>query len=149
MDNETLERTLDTIYGLLKPTGELFFVETDPDHNSDGKLLENEDKWLRQTTPWGTEIPYFNRHPRDFLELFRLQGFDMIRGWPVKVSREGVKDPERYQHYISHPSRIAARFRKANEEVRSQRLNGTEAPLFDWIINVSADGKGDSIKRIS
>ncbi len=148
MDNETLEKTLDRIYELLSPKGQLFFVDTDPDHNLEGKLLENENRWFRQKTPWGTEIPYFNRHPSDFLEFFRLHGFDMTKGWPLKVSEEGNKDPKNYLSYLLHPSRMAARFKKTTKEIRSLRLSGNEPPLFDWIINVSADGTGDYIKKV-
>lgn len=124
MDNETFENTLDRIYNLLRPTGQLFFVDTYPDRNLEGRRPENLDKWLKQKTPWGTQVPYFNRHSSYLMGLLDLHGFDYVSGLILKVSEEGIKDPTKYLHCSSHPSRMAARFEKTSEDTRVLRMSG-------------------------
>lgn len=128
MTNSELETTLERIYELLKPEGQLFFVDTDPDHNDEGIDPANLNKWLMQQTPWGTEIPYFNRHPRDFFNLLDLHGFDYVSGWLLKVSDDGKQNPEKFQFYSSHPSRIAGRFKSVAQSVKDIRMSGETIP---------------------
>lgn len=128
MTNTELETTFERIYELLKPEGQLFFVDTDPDHNDEGMDPANLNKWLMQQTPWGTQIPYFNRHPRDLFNLLDLHGFDYVSGWLLKVSEEGIQNPEKFQHYSSHPSRIAGRFKRVAQPIKDIRMSGQTIP---------------------
>lgn len=127
-DNEVLSQMLAKTYRILKPNGTYFFVEVDPDHSPDGIKPENENEWTVVKTPWETEVPFFNRHPEDLMEALDRHGFDKVSGWLLKVSPEGAIDPENYAKYISHPSRMAARFKKVPELAKIMRENNVQIP---------------------
>lgn len=124
IDNEVFAKFLDRVYDVLVPGGIFFFVDTDPDYREDGRDPKNINKWLQMETPWGTTIPYFNKHPRDMLNLIDLHGFDLVSGWTFRPTKEGMVDWKNYIKYSSGSSRrMAGRFKKVSEDVKKRRIN--------------------------
>lgn len=121
LNNQQLAESLERIYQVLKPKGVLFFVDTDPDHSQEGRDPNNVNKWTMVNTPWGTHVPFFNRDPREFLNLIDLYGFDLKSGGVLKVSDEGMSDWRQYINYSSRPSRMAGRFYKVSPELKEKR----------------------------
>lgn len=121
LDNEALNQELEVIYKILRPNGVFFFVDIDPDHTPEAQDSENVDKWVMVKTPWGTEVPFFNRDPRDLMNALDLHGFDLVTGWTLKVAGEGMADWKNYLYYSTHPSRMAGRFRKVSEHAKERR----------------------------
>lgn len=128
LDNEQLEQMLDRIYDVLAPGGCYFFVDIDPDHSAEGRDPKNINKWTLVKTPWGTEVPFFNRDPHDLVDMIDRHGFDKVSGWVLKVAAEGMNDPENYARYSSRPSRMAARYIKVPEVTRILRINDVRIP---------------------
>ncbi len=129
IDDDELGRALDKIYEALKPNGVLFFVDTDPDHNEESRRPENVKKWLWQVTPWGEEMPIFNRDPCELLlDVVYYHGFDLKAGWPLKVVDEGRVEPEEYCRYYGRPSRMAVKLVKVSKEERVRRRNWEQDP---------------------
>lgn len=124
-DNKTLEDFLNRTYDVLVPGGTFFFVDTDPDYLEEGRDPDNIDKWLPMQTPWGETVPYFNKHPRDILNLMDLCGFDLISGWIVRPVPEGLDaDWRNYLKYFEGPSRrMAGCFKKVSEAAKKKRSN--------------------------
>jgi len=128
LDTPSLLTGLDKIYDVLKPEGILSFIDTDPDHNEESRKPENLDKWMIQETPWGTEMPVFNRHPRTLLNLIDYAGFDLQTGWQLKVEEEGKRFPELYTKYSSRNSRIGGRFVRVSEREKETRRDPRPIP---------------------
>lgn len=121
LDNDQFRRMLERVYRVLKPNGIYFFVEVNADHSEEGRDPKNTNKWTTVTTPWGTEVPFFNRDPYDLIDILDLQGFDKMSGWLLNVAPEGKIDPERYASYSSRPSRVAARYKKVSRKIKRKR----------------------------
>jgi hypothetical protein len=119
---------LDKVYKVLSPNGSYFFVDVDPDHSAEGRNPKNTNKWTTVNTPWGTEVPFFNRDPRDLVDMLDRHGFDMVSGWPLKVDPEGVSDPSEYLRYSTRPSRMAARYQRVPEQSRFLRIHDVRIP---------------------
>lgn len=119
---------LDRVYDVLTPDGCYFFVDIDPDHSAEGRDPKNTNKWTVVKTPWGTEVPFFNRDPRDLVDILDRHGFDKVSGWVLKVATGGAEDPENYARYSSRPSRMAARYQKVSELTRILRTNDVRIP---------------------
>ncbi len=128
LDNEQLEAMLARVYRVLKPGGSFFFVDVDPDHTLEGREPANVGRWTSVKTPWGTEVPFFNRNPHDLMDALDRHGFDMVAGWPLAVSDEGQIDPSEFARYSDRPSRMAARFKKVPELTRIYRFNDVRIP---------------------
>jgi len=128
LDNEQLGQMLDRVYDVLAPDGCYFFVDIDPDHSVEGRDPKNTNKWTVVKTPWGTEVPFFNRDPHDLLDMLDRHGFDKVSGWVLKVATGEVEDPENYVRYSSRPSRMAARYKKVSEMTRILRVNDVRIP---------------------
>lgn len=128
LDNQQLEEMLGRVYDVLSPNGSYFFVDVDPDHNAEGRDPQNLNKWTQVKTPWRTEVPFFNRDPRDLTNMLDRHGFDKVSGWVLPVDPEGVKDPSNYLKYNGRPSRMAARYTKATPLTRMIRLNDIRTP---------------------
>lgn len=125
VDNATLTKAVDRFFDILKPGKLMFFVDTDPDHSPISLNPKNVNRWTLEKTPWGTELPFFNRDPYHLLlDIFYNHGFDLKSGWPLKVAEEGKIDIAQYQHYTNHPSRIAALFQRVSEKEKASRLDG-------------------------
>jgi SAM-dependent methyltransferase len=122
LGNEQLERALENVYRILKPNGTFFIIDTDPDHTEEGRDERNDNKWSMVATPWGGEVPFFQRSARYLFNLLDLHGFDMKRGWLLQVDTKGEEsDPVNFEKYSSRPSRMAARFVKVDERVKEMR----------------------------
>lgn len=130
LDNETFARMLEKIYKVLVPGGSYFFVEVNADHSEEGRNPKNTNKWTTVKTPWGTEIPFFNRDPYDLIDILDLHGFDKASGWLLNVVPEGKVEPEKYAYYSSRPSRVAARYKKVSEFKKILRSNDISIPLL-------------------
>lgn len=128
LDNEHLEQMLDRVYKVLSSNGCYFFVEVNPDHSAEGRDPKNTNKWTTVKTPWGTEIPFFNRDPYDLVDILDRHGFDMISGWPLKVDPKGVTEASEYLRYSFRPSRMSARYQKVPERSRFLRVNDVRIP---------------------
>lgn len=128
LNSEELERMLDRIYTVLAPGGCYFFVDVDPDHNLEGRDPKNTNRWTSVRTPWGTEVPFFNRDPHDLVDALDRHGFDKVSGWTQKVAPEGMEDLENYINYSSRPSRMAARYQKVPEITKILRANNVMIP---------------------
>lgn len=131
LDNEALAAFLERTYDVLVPEGIFFFVDTDPDYREDGWDHANIDKWLPMETPWGTTLPYFNRHPGDLLDLIDYHGFDMERGWVLRPIPEGATDHENYKKYNVTPTRrMFGRFRKISRVRKDERQDPRGIPAL-------------------
>lgn len=130
IDNEQLETMLEKVYNALSDSGVYFFVDIDPDHNAEGKDPANSRKWTTVKTPWGTEVPFFNREPFDLLDALDRHGFDKVSGWTLNVAPEGIKDRAEFARYNSRPSRMAARFVKVPYLDKVCRYNDVIIPSF-------------------
>ena len=128
LDNEQLERMLDRVYEVLSPHGIYFFVDVDPDHSPEGRDPKNTNKWTTVRTPWGTELPFFNRDPYDLVDMLDRHGFDKVSGWVLKVSPDGMADAQNYARYSSRPSRMAARYEKVPDLTKILRSNDVKIP---------------------
>ena len=128
LDDETYACMLDRIYEVLAPGGTFFFVDVDPDHSEDGRNPANTGKWTSVHTPWGTEVPFFNRNPYDLVDMIDRHGFDLTSGGPLCVSPEGQIEPQDYMKYTSRPSRMAARYQKVDKLDRFCRINDVRIP---------------------
>jgi len=113
LDNDQLEAMLARIYVTLKPGGVYFFVDIDPDQSAESFDPKRVNTWKDVATPWGTQVPFFNRQPGALLDALNRHGFDMVAGAPLSIAPEALlEDPVQYEHYDSRPSRMAARFQK-------------------------------------
>ncbi len=128
LDNEQLSRMLEKTYNVLSPHGTYFFVDVDPDHNAEGRDPKNRNTWTTVKTPWGTEVPFFNRDPYDLVNILDLHGFNKVSGWVLKVDPAGKVEPAEYERYSSRPSRMSARYQKVPYDVKLLRSSGKEIP---------------------
>lgn len=123
LDNEQFEGMLQKSYDVLSPDGCYFFVDVDPDHSAEGRDPQNLNKWTTVKTPWGTDVPFFNRDPDDLVDMFDRHGFDKVGGWVLRVVPEGIVDPKNFARYSSRPSRMAARYQKVPYLTKVLRFN--------------------------
>ncbi|MDB5175297.1 MAG: ubiE [Candidatus Saccharibacteria bacterium] len=130
LDNEQMEAMLERIYAALKPDGAYFFLEVDQDGYPESFEPTKMRRWLNIATPWGTEVPFFNRDPHDLFDALDRHGFNMSTGWPIKkIAPEGLlADPSEYVRYSGRPSRMAARFSKVPELLKVCRYYDVHTP---------------------
>ena len=123
LDNEACESMLDNIRKVLVTGGSYFFVEVDPDHTKQARELKNLNIWQPVDTPWGTQVPFYNRDPRYFLTTqLDKAGFDYVSGWTLKVEALGEEtDPKEFERYSNRPSRMAGRYVKRPDYVKILR----------------------------